>query len=106
MGITYTTDDHSWDGDTGKRTRLTAAFDASYTAGGETLAASDAELGTIDEVHILDGATESGYVPSYDDSAGKLLLFEEGGTGGPLTEVPGGTDASSETVTVVVRGRS
>ncbi|MFD1515659.1 hypothetical protein [Halomarina rubra] len=106
MGISYTTDDAGYDGGIRREVHMTGTFDSSYTSGGEGLTAADAGLDHLDAVIVADGATESGYVPSYDATNGTVKLFEENATAGPLAEVAGSTDVSTETVTLVVRGRS
>ena len=89
-----------------RRVVLDAAFDTSYTAGGEALAADDARLGSVELVTVGSGASESGYVPRYDAESESLLMFEENGNAGPLAEVADATDLSTETVRLVVWGRS
>lgn len=105
MGISYTTNDSGWDGNNVTAV-VTGAFDASYTAGGESLAAADVGMGSIERVVVASGATESGYVARHDAAAGTIQLFEENASAGPLAEVAGGTDVSSETVRLHVYGRS
>lgn len=104
MGVNYTVEERRLAGRIGRETALTAAFDASYTAGGEPLAASDAALDTLDEVAVRETVTEGGYVVGYDESAGTLKVYEGGGAGAPLSEVAGATDLSTETVRLTVRG--
>lgn len=106
MGVTYTVDDSTWDGGTHRRVVLTAQFDASYTSGGETLAPDDAGLQSIDSVVIQEPVTENGYVASYRAGDGTIKMFTSGGGGSPLSEVADATDLSTESATVVVRGRS
>ena len=105
MGISYTQPRHGWSGNQ-RHVTLEAQFDASYTAGGEALNPDDAGLGTIESVAIESGASESGYVARWDDAAGTLMMFEENATAGPLAEVAGATDLSTESLRVSVWGRS
>ena len=105
MGISYTQQSHGWSGNQ-RQVTLEAQFDASYTAGGEPLAAADAGLGSIEGVNVESGASESGYVARWDDAAGTLMMFEEDATAGPLAEVAGATDLSTESLRVTVWGRS
>lgn len=105
MGISYTRDDHRWLSNQQEVT-LTASFDASYTTGGEALNPDDAGLGRIENVDIESITTDSGYVVEWDDDAGTLVVREESDTGGGLTEVAAGTDLSTESIRLSVRGRS
>lgn len=104
MGVTYSVEDRRLAGRIGRETVLTAQFDTSYTAGGEALTASDADLGTLEDVFVRETVTESGYVVGYDESAATLKVYEGGGAGAPLSEVAGATDLSTETVRLLVRG--
>lgn len=83
---------------------VTATFSASYSSGGEALTGDDVGMDDIESVVVASGATTNGYVPRYNGSA--LQLYEENASAGPLAEVAGGTDVSTETVTLYVRGRS
>ena len=105
MGVTYTRDDHRWVGNQ-RVVTAEAAFDASYTAGGEALTAGDVDLGVIQNVDVQSNTTGSGYVVEWDDDAGTLVVREESDTGGGLTEVADATDLSGEEVTIRVWGRS
>ena len=105
MGVNYSVDERRLAGRVGRETVLTAEFDASYNAGGEALTAADAQLDTLDEVAVRETVTESGYVVGYDESAGVLKVYEGGGAGATLQEIAGGTDLSTETVRLTVRGR-
>ncbi|WP_323192411.1 hypothetical protein [Halostella sp. PRR32] len=104
MGVSYTIEERRLQGRIGRETVLTASFDASYNAGGEALTASDAGLDEYGEVAVRETVTESGYVVGYDESAGVLKVYEGGGAGATLQEVAGGTDLSTETVRLLVRG--
>jgi hypothetical protein len=106
MGISWTIDKSGWDGDIHRQARLTGSFDTSYTAGGESLTPADAGLGTITEVTVLTSTTESGYSVRYDHDSDDVMLFREADTGSSMAEVSDGTDVSSETVDLKVRGRS
>lgn len=83
-----------------------ATFDASYTAGGEPVTASDVRLGRINTVSISSGLSAGGYSPRWDAAAGTLMMYQDGGAGAPSAEVAGGTDLTGETVRLTVRGRS
>lgn len=105
MGVSYTQEDHSWLGN-GREVVLTASFDASYTAGGEPLNPGDAGLRDIESVTIETGATETGYNPRWDPANGTVMMFHETDTTtGGANEVAAGTDLSTETVRLRVRGR-
>ncbi|UIP00341.1 hypothetical protein Hbl1158_02930 [Halobaculum sp. CBA1158] len=106
MGITYTKQDDGWTGGVQREVVLDAAFDADYTAGGESLDPADADLGAIENVDIESITTDSGYVVEWDNDAGTLVVREESDTGGGLTEVAGATDLSGESIRLSVRGRS
>lgn len=105
MGITYTRDDHRWNG-TQREVVVDAAFDSSYNAGGETLNPGDVGLGSIENVSIESNTTDSGYVVEWDDANDALVVREESDAGGGLTEVADATDLSGESVRLSVRGRS
>lgn len=105
MGATYDLDNRGLQGGIGRRHQVSVSFDTSYTAGGEALTAADVGLGSIDEVVVRDAVTESGYVVDYDPANGTLVVYEGGGAGAPLAEVAGGTDLSTESTELTVRGR-
>lgn len=105
MGVTLTTVE-SYGDDIRRVEQVEATFDASYTAGGEAITATDVNLGSIGSVSIASGASPSGYVPRYDADTDSILMFEENATAGPLVEVAGGTDLSGETVRLTIHGRS
>ncbi|WP_254768228.1 hypothetical protein [Salinilacihabitans rarus] len=106
MGITYTETDHRWTGGIQREKTVEAAFDSSYTAGGEPLTPTDVGLGSIENVTIESGTTDSGYVVQWDDATEALVVREESDAGGGLTEVADATDLSGESVRLAVRGRS
>lgn len=106
MGVSWAVDDDGWSGGTQREVRLTGSFDASYNNGGESLTPDDAGLDAIEDVVVLSPATESGYVVRYDHDSDSVILFEEDGSAGSLAEVTDGSDVSTETVDLQVRGRS
>lgn len=81
-------------------------FDSSYTAGGESVSASDVGLGTINTVSISSGLSAGGYAPRWDHEAGTLMMYQDGGADSPSSEVADAADLSGETVRITVRGRS
>jgi len=106
MGISYSTGDHRWLGNQRVQT-ITATFDGSYTSGGETLAASDANLGSIEHVDVVEGTTAKGYVVRWDEANGTIQAFEAAADGNPLDEVAAGkADLNGETIKLRVWGRS
>lgn len=106
MGVTYTVNEDLWDGAIHRRIRLDAQFDTDYTNGGEPLAASDADLGTITHVYFEEPVTEGGYIATYRSEDGTIKVYETGGAGSTLSEVADATDLSSESCTLIVEGRS
>lgn len=98
MGVSYTRTDHRWVA-IQRVVTLEAAFDDSYTPGGEDLSAADAGLGKIEHVTILTNVTDAGHVATHD--AGKLQLF-----GNDDGAEASGTAADGDTVLVEIRGRS
>lgn len=83
-----------------------ATFDASYTAGGESLGPSDVNLSKIESVTVMSVVTNSGYVIRHNRDSGTLQAYESPGTASSLTEVAGGTDLTGEGVRIEVKGRS
>lgn len=106
MGIEYTEERHGWTGGGQREKTIEAAFDATYTEGGEPLTAADVGFGRIQNVSIESGTTQSGYVVQWDDEAEVLIVREESDAGGGLVEVAPDTDLSGESVRLSVRGRS
>ncbi|MFC7044293.1 hypothetical protein ACFQH6_20470 [Halobacteriaceae archaeon GCM10025711] len=106
MGITYTKQADGWTGGTQREVVVDAAFDSSYTAGGEALTPSDVGLKKIENVDIESVTTDSGYIVEWDNDAGTLVVREESDTGGGLSEVADATDLSGESIRLSVRGRS
>lgn len=106
MGISYTYEGHRWLG-TQRLSTIEATFDGSYTTGGETLAASDADLGSIEHVDVVEGTTAKGYVVRWDKANGTLQAFEAAADGNALDEVAAGkADLNGETIQLRVWGRS
>lgn len=91
---------------------ITAGFDTSYTAGGESVAPGvphvTADIDELRAVFIKPPAINSGYVVQYehdsDDAGGQLVVYEPDGSGG-LAEVSGGTDLSAVSVELRAWGR-
>jgi hypothetical protein len=77
-------------------------FDGSYTSGGESLAAADLGLDSIDAVTIASGLTSSGLPVGVDTSGPKLLVYDSSHT----EQSAGAAAVDGETVRVRVRGRS
>lgn len=101
MGITVSIDDHRW---VGNQRVVTAdvTFDDSYTNGGETLAAGDLNLGSIENVFIESGLTSSGLPVEWDDDSGVLVVYDASHT----EQSAGAAAVDGEVVRVSVRGRS
>jgi hypothetical protein len=106
MGVTYSELDDRPTGGVQREIVVEAQFDSSYNTGGETLAATDIGLGTIENVTIESVATDSGYVVGWDYATDALVVYEENASAGPLAEVADATDLSGEAVRLSVRGRS
>jgi len=107
MGVTYTLKEDSWDGDTRRRLRVEAAFDSSYTAGGEPLGTEDVPLDSIKSVYFEEPVTENGYLASYRAEDNTITVYTgPGSAGAPLQEAADGADLSDETATLFVEGRS
>lgn len=101
MGTTVSTDDHRW---AGNQRVVTAevTFDASYTNGGEPIAAGDLDLGSIENLVIESGLTSSGLPVEWDASNGVLVVYD-----GTHTEQAAGAAAvDGETVRIRAWGRS
>jgi len=80
--------------------------EASYTTGGEAVAAADFKLSRLDHL-IINGTGEGGYCFAYDPSAGKIKAFYgdyDPAAAGALTEVPAATDVSGSPVDVIAIG--
>lgn len=105
MGVTYTVQEHKWLGNQ-RIAVVEAQFDASYTAGGEPLAANDVDFDDVQSVLFEEPVSEGGYVAAYRDADGTIKMYETGGAGATLSEVAGATDLSTESVTLQVWGRS
>lgn len=106
MGISYTKQSHRWIA-TQRVQTVEATFDGSYTSGGEDLVASDAGLGSIDHVDVVEGTTAKGYVVRWDNANGKVQAFESSADGSPLDEVAASkSDLNNETIELRVWGRS
>ena len=67
-------------------------MDDSYPTNGEAVTATDFGFRTL--THLLCGASETGYVFAFDDSASKIKAFEAGADGAALDEVANATDLS------------
>jgi hypothetical protein len=78
-------------------------MDTDYPSGGWPLAASDFKLNGI--IAVLPCGQEDGYVPVWDRSASKLVMYEAGADGAALDECAVGEDAlTSKIVTCLVVG--
>ena len=79
--------------------------EASYTTGGEAVAAADFKLSRLDHL-IINGTGEGGYCFAYDPSAGKIKAFWVDTTtdGAPQAEVAAATDVSGSPVDVIAIG--
>jgi hypothetical protein len=106
MGITYSELDDRPTGGVQREITAEAQFDNSYNNGGEALTASDVGLGKINNVTIESVVTDSGYVVRWDYANDALVVYEETGSAGALSEVADATDLSGEAVRIAVRGRS
>ena len=67
-------------------------MDDEYPTNGEAVTAADFGLSRLN--HLLCGASETGYVFAFDDSASKIKAFEAGADGAALDEVANATDLS------------
>lgn len=81
-------------------------LDSSYPTGGEALTLNTdlGWSGSSTYVVGLNSSSVTGYVPAYDTTNNKLLMFEAGADGAALDEVANTTDLSAETITVLVFG--
>jgi hypothetical protein len=68
-------------------------MDSSYPTNGEAVTAADFGFKRLN--HVLCGASETGYVFAFDDSASKIKAFEAGADGAALDEVANTTDLSA-----------
>ena len=101
MGTSVTIDDHRW---VGNQREVTAdvTFDASYTSGGEAIAASDLNLGRIENVTIESGLTDGGLPVEWDDDTGALVVYD----GSHSEQAAGAAAVDGEVVRLRVKGRS
>lgn len=101
MGITVSIDDHRW---VGNQRVVTAdvTFDGSYTNGGETLAADDLGLSSIENVFIESGLTSGGLPVAWGVDNGVLVVYDASHT----EQSAGAAAVDGEVVRVSVRGRS
>lgn len=101
MGTTVTVDDHRW---VGNQRVVTAdvTFDASYTSGGEPIAADDVGLGSIENVTIESGLTSSGLPVEWDDDTGVLVVYDDTHS----EQSAGAAAVDGEVVRLRVQGRS
>lgn len=101
MGITTSRDDHRWIGNQ-RVVTATVTFDASYTNGGEALAAGDVDLGSIENLSVESGTTSSGLPVEWDADTGVLVVYDASHT----EQSAGAAAVDGETVRVRVWGRS
>lgn len=84
-------------------------LDGTYAAGGEAVDFTAlAPFSAVDAVFIMghdSGVASLGYGVDYDESAGKIRVFDGGADGDPFDEV-GAIDLSAFTVNVLVLGDS
>jgi len=101
MGTSVTIDDHRW---VGNQREVTAdvTFDASYTSGGEPIAASDLNLGDIENVTIESGLTDGGLPVEWDDDTGALVVYDASHS----EQAAGAAAVDGEVVRLRVKGRS
>jgi len=101
MGTSVTIDDHRW---VGNQREVTAdvTFDASYTSGGEPIAADDLNLGRIENVTIESGLTDGGLPVEWDDDTGALVVYD----GSHTEQAAGAAAVDGEVVRLRVKGRS
>jgi hypothetical protein len=101
MGTTVAIDDHRW---VGNQREVTAdvTFDASYTSGGEPIAASDLNLGRIENVTIESGLTDGGLPVEWDDDTGALVVYDASHS----EQAAGAAAVDGEVVRLRVKGRS
>lgn len=80
-------------------------LDSSYPTGGEACDfTSLADFASVDLVVPLNSSSANGYVPQWDSTNSKLMMYEAGADAAALDEVANTTDLSAETVVVMVFG--
>jgi hypothetical protein len=84
-------------------------FDDDYTTNGEGLTPANVGMSVIDHLSLTpDTIGDSGtvsYLPVYDKSANKILLFNSAGDGDPLDEAGSSDDASDFFIYVAAWGK-
>ena len=78
-------------------------MDDSYPTNGEAVTAAD--FGFKRLTHLLCGASETGYVFAFDDSASKIKAFEAGADGAALDELGDTADASGIGIRLIAYGK-
>lgn len=86
-----------------RQTHGTITFDSSYLTGGEAIAAAAVGLGLIENLQLKQG--EDGLVASWDRTNGTILLYDESGSDGALSEVGSGTNQSAVVLDFIAVGR-
>jgi len=84
---------------------VTVTLSSSYPTNGESLTATDLGFERIAMVVVGSDANTGGYIPQYDYTAEKLLMYEAGADAAQLDEVANTTDLSAEVVRIAVYGR-
>lgn len=80
-------------------------LDSSYATGGEAVAfATVLDWYSVTGVLALQSSSANGYVPQWDSSADKIVMYEAGADAAALDEVANTTDLSAETITALVVG--
>jgi len=80
-------------------------LDSSYPTGGEAADfTSLAPFSAVDCVLVHGSDSANGYVPQWDSSNDKLMMYEAGADAAALDEVANTTDLSAETIVVEVIG--
>lgn len=114
MALTITEDGRASHSGNTQTTLLTVTFDSSYPTGGESFNADNYGLGRMVSITFAGKGTGTGFVPSYDATNKKILLFQgppgdgqavSPGPAVPLPEVGDTEDASSAVFLVTIVSR-
>ena len=114
MALTITQDGRASHSGNTQTTLLTVTFDSSYPSGGESFDADNYGLGRMVSITFAGKGDSTAFVPSYDATNKKIVLFQgPGGDGsapvptpaGPLPEVGDTEDASSAVFLVTIVSR-
>lgn len=83
----------------------TLTMSNSYTTGGEAIAEADFEFASGGFVFVtFGGASTGGYVPAWDKTNKKVMVFRQSAATGALTEVPNATNLSAEKFQILAIG--